>query len=180
MFISRRARTGVCGRARRRGAVCSVKRCCRRGRSAACLPFVLGTNSHFISCDTRLPDHHTSVTTQPALSAAAQTCQVHLYSSMPCIISQWVSHTRWWHQSCILLWLWRCYLVVTDFFRCTPLLFVLTNTSWKKINGSIDRKWMTLLIKQQINEVPWFAGGGGVQRQLWRGGYTLSSCVPMF
>lgn len=110
----RRACACVCGRACRRSAVCSVKRCRRRGRSAECSAFVLGTNSHFISCDTRLPDHHTSVATRSALSAVAQTCQVHLYSSVPCIISQWVSHTRWWHQSCILLWLWWCHLIVID------------------------------------------------------------------
>lgn len=41
--------------------------------------FVLGTNSHFISCGT---DHHTSVTTHSVLSAAAQTCHFHLYSSI--------------------------------------------------------------------------------------------------
>lgn len=56
--------------------------------------FVLGTHSHFISYGTRLPDHHTSVTAHSVLSAVAQTCQVHLYSSIPRTISQWASQTR--------------------------------------------------------------------------------------
>lgn len=46
--------------------------------------FVLGTHSHFISSGaTGLPDHHTSVTAHSVLSAAAQTCQLHLCSWIP-------------------------------------------------------------------------------------------------
>lgn len=81
--------------------MCLIVECCllseallsvwkKRGASE----FVLGTHSHFISYSVRLPDHHTSVTAHSVLSAVAQTCQVHLYSSILHTISQWALQTH--------------------------------------------------------------------------------------
>lgn len=61
--------------------VCPVRR--RRWRGSRAWKSLLSlfgeTNSHFISCGA---DHHTSVATHSAVSAAAQTCHFHLYGSI--------------------------------------------------------------------------------------------------
>ena len=80
--------------------MCMIVECCLLSEALVSVckecgasEFVLGTHSHFISFGTGLPDHHTSVTAHSVLSAVAQTCQVHLYSSIPLTISPWASQT---------------------------------------------------------------------------------------
>lgn len=81
--------------------MCLIVECCLLSeallsvwKKRGAFEFVLGTHSHFVSYSARLPDHHTSVTAHSVLSAVAQTCQVHLYSSILHTISQWALQTH--------------------------------------------------------------------------------------